>query len=102
MRKVKFLLSLISGITGLFLIGFAPYTLLVAESGINPQMIDSEIDKLFYLMMVVGCGLCYGMTSVFLLKNWKLTHKAVLYTGVVSVSIFFTGLYYHNILGSPW
>lgn len=102
MKKVMFFLGLISGIAGLFLIATAPYTL-ATESSINHQIIDSEIDKIFYVLMIMGCGMCYGMASVCLLKNWKPSeHKPVLYIGMISAYAFLAGLYYHMVFGSPW
>lgn len=102
MKKLLFVLGVLSAITALYLIASAPYTL-ATGTHINPQIIDSEVDKLFYLLMVVGCGMMYGMVSVCLLKNWNpMNHKPVLYVGMISAFAFFAGLYYHMIFNSPW
>jgi len=102
MKVLLFILGLVSAIAGLFLIVSARYTL-ATETGINQQLIDSEIDKLFYLLMFVGAGMCYAMASVCLLKNWRpMEHKPVLYVAMISAFAFLAGLYYHMIFGSPW
>ncbi len=101
MNKIKFLLGLIAALSGLFMVACTPYVL-SGETGINPEIIDSEFDKIFYLLMMLGCGGIYCMFSVCLLKNWNLhEHKFLLYIGMISGFAFAFGLYYHMIFGSP-
>lgn len=101
-RVLLFTLGLLAFAAAIFLIISGPYTL-ATQTGINHQLIDSEVDKLFYLLMVWGCGIVYAMVSVCLFKNWNLLHyKPVLYTGMIAAFAFFAGLYYHMIFGSPW
>lgn len=103
MRKLLFfILGLLAAGAAIFLVASGPYTL-ATQTGINPDIIDSEVDKLFYLLMVWGCGMVYAMVSVCLFKSWNPVHyKPVLYTGMVSAFAFFAGLYYHMIFNSPW
>ncbi len=99
---LKKILGIISAIAGLFMIASAPYVINGA-SGINAELINSEIDKIFLLLLFLGCGICYNLVAVFLITNWKPTeHNFALKVGMISMLSFTAGLYYHFVFGSPW
>lgn len=101
MKKIMFLLGLLSALLGLFMVASAPYTIATASK--DSSILDSEVDKVFYFLMIAGCGVVFVTTSVCLLKNWNpLKHRSVLYVGMVAAYAFVAGIYYHGIFGSPW
>ncbi len=87
--------------------------ILTGDTGINPDLVDSTINKLFFGMFMVGCGMLYGTTSICLFVNRDplkclfanrdpLKHKTLGVVWLISCFCFFGGLSYFFILQSPW
>jgi hypothetical protein len=102
MKVVLFLLGLLAAIASLTMLigGLSP---LVTGTGISHDLIDSKWDKLFFALMVGGCGLVYSVVSVYLFKGWNIRQpRPALYVGMVCMFLFLAGLYYCAMFNSPW
>lgn len=101
MKKVfRILGAICSAFLALVLVYALPYTL--ATKKINPEIIDSGIDKFFFASLILGCAMCYGFVSYYLFTNLKVEHKPMVWSGFVGFVAFIAGLYYHMIFQSPW
>ena len=101
MKALRFLCGLLSLIAAVWVAAYGINSL-ITHSGVNPRMIDSVIDKLFYLLLMLGCAGSYGVASFYLFTGTKPFEKRpVAWVGLVSLCAFLFGMYYHVIFGSP-
>jgi hypothetical protein len=102
MKLVRILAALVCAGCALFL----PYCLFATLTGaqpINPQIVDSRMDKFFWIIMIAGGAVAYGCGSVGLfigrsVKNSPYFLKIFIVCGLA----FACGIYYHMIFQSPW
>lgn len=101
MKLVRFLCGLGAGVFALTLTVLTPYTL-ATKSGVNLAIIDSQVDQLFYMLMMLGGAGMFTAISVSLLRTALAKDRTVTSFALISGLFFFSGLYYHMIFGSPW
>lgn len=101
-KTSRFLGGIMTAIAAIFMIG-AFFFILQGDMRINQDLIESTADKLFFGMVSVGCGICYGIASICLFTKWNLLeHKIVGIIGILSLFSFVCGWFYCFILQSPW
>ena len=72
-------------------------------STINSEIIDSGVDRLFWVLCIGGCAGFYGVISIVLFKDITLNESKILSTAMVITGFAcMVGLYYSTIFGSPW
>jgi hypothetical protein len=68
---------------------------------INPELIDSLPDKIFFVFMMGGAGMGYAVMSWYFFPGKKLSGSPFA-AAILSGLLFISGIYYHMIFGSPW
>jgi H+/Cl- antiporter ClcA len=71
---------------------------------INPRIIDSTVDKLFWIMLIGGCAGGYGVGAFVCMKGIKELEQSKSIRGfaVFTLGAFILGMYYTFMFGSPW
>lgn len=98
-RALQIVAGLACAFASLFLIGALIETMNPATA-FNTSFIDSIFDKIMWVSLILGCSVGYAVGAITLLIG-KL-RKFMLWPTIISAGMFFAGIYYHFILGSPW
>lgn len=107
MRILNFISS-VSGVMSIFfgLIVFVsfPY-ILMAETDINPKLIDSCMDKMFLGFLTIGLAI-FSVSVGFILfskgNKEEINTKNLWNITFLGAFLFLIGIVYHPIAGSPW
>jgi len=103
MKKVfSFLGGALALASAIFMV-VAYYNIATGQMPINPSLVDSRVDKMFFGGLMIGCAMAYGSVAPclwFKLNPMKhIPTGAVLFTGM---TLFICGMYYCFIFQSPW
>lgn len=101
-KSIRIIGGILSAAAAIFMIVFLIQSFLPG-SGINPELTNSFVDKIFWVLMVLGCSGFYVLLSVALLKGLNLMENAVAQRLIIIMGfVFMSGIYYHAMFGSPW
>lgn len=76
---------------------------LTGYSIINPEITDSFLDKIFWILTAGGCAIVYAIASIAFAGRVNLpTNKPLTVSGLVAMFMFLAGLYYTVMFQSPW
>lgn len=102
MKVLRFLGAVFCAIASIGML-FCLVQTLTGHSTVNPKIIESSIDKLFWILAIAGCSGLYATASISLIKGVSPEKsKAIMAFGVITCFAFMAGLYYTVIFGSPW
>lgn len=83
---------------GVYMISIIPGTFTSGE--INPELIDSLVDKISWGMLMLGCSGIFFVLGVTIIKNLNL-YKIKNYF-IFFMIMFIIGIYYSFMFQSPW
>jgi hypothetical protein len=99
-RLFSILGGIISVAIAIFMI--ASYFILKSGSIMNPNLINSTVDKLFFAALMIGAATIYLIFSISLLSKYSFRNIKMKVAFIISGLSFLSGIYYHFIFQSPW
>jgi len=101
MKRILFIiLGILSLGAGVFML-ITGLDTIISGSGFNDSLTDSVNDKIFFLLMAGGYGLCYLWASLLLFNRKLIKNIVIQYAGLASGYAAMIGILYMTF-GSPW